>query len=136
VGTCHGLADLTEFAAIGAISQEGQTRQGADIKLLQFSADVGRVSEKRSEPRVNMMARIEVLWQDETGASQISRGKLEDLSDGGLSIRVNEPIGIGSKLTVRTPRGNFQGTVVQCRQYGRDFVLGIKRDAAQKPDGK
>jgi len=83
-----------------------------------------------------MMARIEALWQDEAGASQISRGKLEDLSDGGLSIRVNEPIGIGSKLIVRMPRGDFPGTVVQFRQYGRDFVLGIKRDAAQKPDGK
>jgi hypothetical protein len=82
-----------------------------------------------------MMARIEAVWQDEAGTSQISRGKLEDLSDGGLSIRVNEPIGIGSKLIVRTHRGNFPGTVVQCRQYGRDFVLGIKRDAAQKPNG-
>ena len=136
VNACHGLAILCEFAAIRAGGQEGQSRQDADIKLLQFSADVGRVSEKRSEPRVNMMARIEALWQDEAGASQISRGKLEDLSDGGLSIRINEPIGIGSKLIVRTPRENFTGTVVQCRQYGRDFVLGILRDAGQKPDGK
>jgi len=83
-----------------------------------------------------MMARIEALWQDETGTSHISRGKLEDMSDGGLSIRVNELIGVGSKLIVRMNRGDFPGIVVQCRQYGRDFVLGIMREAAQKPDGK
>jgi PilZ domain len=135
VSTCHGPAILCEFTAIPG-GQEGQSRQDADIKLLSFSADVGSVSEKRSEPRVNMMALIEAQWQDEAGNSQTARGKLEDLSDGGLCIRINEPIGIGSKLIVRTHRENFTGTVVQSRQYGRDFVLGIKRDAAQKPDGK
>jgi|SRR5579864_4432753 len=119
-----------------AAAAQDHSRRYADIKLLWFSADVGSVSEKRSEPRVNMMARIEALWEDEAGTSHISRGKLEDLSDGGLSIRVNELIAVGSKLIVRMPRGDFPGTVVQCRQNGRDFVLGIKRDAAQKPDDK
>jgi hypothetical protein len=83
-----------------------------------------------------MMARIKALWEDEAGTQHISPGKLEDLSDGGLCVRVNDPISVGSKLTVKWHRGEFSGTVVQCRQHGRDFVLGIKRDAAQKPDGK
>jgi hypothetical protein len=42
------------------------------------------MEEKRSEPRINMMARIEALWQDEAGTQRISPGKLEDYSDGGL----------------------------------------------------
>ena len=83
-----------------------------------------------------MMARIEALWQDEAGTQHISPGKLEDLSDSGLCVRVSEPIKVGSKLIVQWPRGKYSGTVVQCRQHGRDFVLGIKRDAAQKPDDK
>jgi PilZ domain len=94
------------------------------------------MSEKRSELRVNMMARIEALWKDEAGTQRSSPGKLEDISNGGLSIRVKDPIGIGSKLIVQSHIGNFPGTVVQCRQNGRDYVLGIKRDAAEKPDGK
>lgn len=113
-----------------------QSRQDAEIKLLWFSADVGSVREKRSEPRVNMMARIEALWEDEAGTQHISPGKLEDLSDGGLCVRVSDPISVGSKLIVQWHRGKFSGTVVQSRQHGRDFVLGIKRDAAQKPDDK
>ena len=119
-----------------AATARDQSRQCADIKLLWFSADVGSVHEKRSEPRVNMMARIEALWDDEAGTQHISPGKLEDLSDGGLCVRVSEPIKVGSKLIVQWPRGKYSGTVVQCRQHGRDFVLGIKRDAAQKPDDK
>jgi PilZ domain len=81
-----------------------------------------------------MMARIEALWDDETGNQRISPGKLEDLSDGGLSIRINDSISVGSKLVVRVHFGNFPGTVVRISQHGRDYVLGIKRDAAQKPD--
>lgn len=83
-----------------------------------------------------MMARIEALWDDEAGTRHISPGKLEDLSDGGSCIRVSDPIGVGSKLVVQWHRGNFSGTVVQCRQQGGDYILGIKRDAAQKADGQ
>jgi hypothetical protein len=83
-----------------------------------------------------MMARIEALWEDEAGNQRSSPGKLEDISNGGLSIRVKDPIGVGSKLIVRSHIGNFPGTVVQCRPDGRDYALGIKRDAAQEPDGK
>jgi PilZ domain-containing protein len=88
--------------------------------------------EKRSEVRVNVMARVVVVWMDETGTEHISQGKLEDLSDGGISIRVNEQIDVGSNLTARTPLGNFSGTVVRSRQQGQEYVLGIKRDAPQR----
>jgi hypothetical protein len=97
---------------------------------------VAGMDEKRSEPRINMMARIEVVWQDEAGTQHISRGELEDKSDGGLCIRVNDPISVGSKLTVRFHLGNFLGTVVQRRKQKQEYVLGIKRDAAQKPESK
>ncbi len=83
-----------------------------------------------------MMARIEALWEDEAGTQRTSPGKLEDMSNGGLSIRVKDPIGLGSKLIIRSHIGNFPGTVIQCRQDGREYVLGIKRDAAEEPDGK
>ena len=81
-----------------------------------------------------MMARIEALWKDEAGTSHISPGKLEDISDGGLCIRIGDSIRVGSKLIVKWHRGDFSGTVVQSCPRGQDFVLGIKRDAAQKPD--
>jgi hypothetical protein len=86
--------------------------------------------EKRTEVRVNKMARAVVVWMDEDGNQHISQGKLEDFSNGGMSIRVNEQIDVGSKLTAQTPFGNFMGTVVRSRQQGKECVLGIKRDAS------
>ena len=81
------------------------------------------------------MARVDALWKDEAGKSRISRGRLEDSSDGGLGIRVNDPIPVGSKLVVQWRQENISGTVVQSRQIGQNYILGIKRDAAQKSDG-
>jgi len=82
-----------------------------------------------------MMALMEAQWKDEDGMQQITRGKLEDLSDGGLCIRIKDPILVGSKLIVRWQSGEYSGTVVQSRQVGSDYVLGIKRDAPPKLDG-
>ncbi len=83
-----------------------------------------------------MMARIEALWEDEAGTQHISQGKIEDMSDGGMCIRVSDAIGVGSKLIVQFRLGNFPGTVVQSSKHGHDYVLGIKRDVARKPDAK
>jgi hypothetical protein len=82
------------------------------------------------------MARVEALWYDEAGASRVSRGKLEDISGGGLGIRVNDPIPVGSKLVIRWREENISGTVVQSRQIGQNFILGIRRDGAQNPENR
>ena len=81
------------------------------------------------------MARAEVVWQDATGTARVSPGKLEDLSDGGLGVRVRDEIYIGAKLIVRIPLGNFPGTVRQCRRQGDEYVLGIQRDNPARPPG-
>jgi len=82
-----------------------------------------------------MMARAEVVWQDHTGSPRVSLGKLEDLSDGGLCVRVRDEIYTGAKLIVRIPLGSFPGTVKQCRRHGDEYVLGIQRDTAERPAG-
>jgi PilZ domain len=94
------------------------------------------MQEKRAEPRVNIMARIQALWEDEAGTQHTAPGKLEDMSDGGLCIRVSDPIRVGSKLIVQWHRGNLSGTVVQCRPQGQEFLLGIQRDRTQNLDVK
>jgi hypothetical protein len=96
---------------------------------------VESVIEKRSEPRINMMAQVEARWEDDAGVSHSCRGKLEDISTKGLGIRITEPIAVGSKLVVGWRQESIAGTVVQCRQVGQNHFLGIKRDTAGKPDG-
>jgi PilZ domain len=80
------------------------------------------------------MAQIEARWEDDAGISPICRGKLEDVSAGGLGLRITEPIRVGAKLVVLWRQENISGTVVHCRQIGQNHMLGIERDAVQKPD--
>ena len=82
-----------------------------------------------------MMAQVEARWEDDAGVSHNCRGKLEDISTRGLGIRITDPIPVGSKLVVSWRQESISVTVVQCRQVGQNHFLGIKRDAAPKPDG-
>jgi hypothetical protein len=83
-----------------------------------------------------MMARVEAQWQDEAGTENTTRGKIEDASEKGFCIRLDVPIGVGTKVTVRSRIGNFSGTVVNSRQFGRSYVLGVKRGPAQELEAK
>jgi hypothetical protein len=73
-------------------------------------------------------------WIDD-GTQRISQGKLEDLSDGGMSVRVDDPIRRGSKRIARTSQGDFPGTVLRSRQQGQERALGIKRDTQANGEG-
>jgi hypothetical protein len=81
------------------------------------------------------MHRVVLVWTDGDRTQRTSKGKIEDVSDGGMCVRVNDPIQIGSKLLAHTPLGNFQGTVVRSRQEGQGRVLGIKRDTEDNGEG-
>jgi hypothetical protein len=76
------------------------------------------------------MARVEALWEDETGTPRVAPAKLEDKSPGGLSIRIKERITVGSKVTVHWDRGQFSGSVTYCLLRRGEYVLGIQRDVA------
>jgi hypothetical protein len=90
------------------------------------------MQEKRKEPRVAVMTRVEAMWEDETGAPRVAPATIEDRSPSGASIRINTPISVGSKVTIKGHREQFTGVVVNSRNDKSEYFLGIKRDAAAK----
>jgi hypothetical protein len=87
----------------------------------------------RKEPRVAVMTRVEAMWEDETGTPHVAPATIEDRSAGGASLRINTPISVGSKLTIKGHREQFSGVVVNSRNDKEEYFLGIKRDFAAKP---
>lgn len=83
-----------------------------------------------SESRMHMMAVAEVCWEDQAGASHLAPARIEDTSPSGVCIRINTPIAVGSKLTIRWQREIFSGVARNCRSDGVAFLMGIQRDAA------
>jgi hypothetical protein len=92
------------------------------------------VSEKRSELRIPLMARVDVLWEDEDGAPPVAPATLDDKSAGGVSVRMKVPIGDGSKITIRRGSEQFSGSVTNCGREKGDYVVGVKRDAGERRD--
>ena len=95
------------------------------------------MSEKRSDSRITVMMRVELLWQDGAGTAHITTGTLEDKSREGASVRVKEPIPTGAKLIIQGQRDHFSGTVVYCREDSSRhdrYVLGIQREPIHSPN--
>jgi len=80
------------------------------------------------EPRKVMWAMAEVIWQDATGTSFRAPATLEDTSPAGACVRVHQAFSVGSRVTIRWHREQFSAIARNCRNDGRDFLLGVLRE--------
>ncbi len=87
------------------------------------------MSEKRTEFRIPLMARVDVLWGDEDGTPRVAPGTLEDTSHGGMSLRMKNAIRVGAHITVKWGSEQDSGKVTNSRREKNDYVLGVKREA-------
>jgi hypothetical protein len=94
------------------------------------------VSEKRTEFRIPLMARVDVLWGDEDGTPRVAPATLEDTSHRGMSMRMKNAIRVGSHVTVKWGSEQDSGTVTNCRREKDHYVIGVKRDADEGGDWK
>lgn len=68
-----------------------------------------------------------VLYPLTPGSSLACREAIiVDVSDGGLSFRLDHPVEIGVNLRVDLSSCVFEGTVVYCRPDGAFFDVGLK----------
>lgn len=86
------------------------------------------MKEKRTEVRIPLMALVDILWSDGVGSPRVSPARLEDKSPGGLSVRMNEPAGDGTHVTVRWGTEQVQGVVTNCRWQKDHYIVGVKRE--------
>lgn len=86
------------------------------------------MSQIMPEPRTPVMIQVEATWEDQNGALQGIRARMEDKSSGGACIRVKTPIEPGSKLRIQWRFEQFSGVVKYCRSEGREYLVGIQRD--------
>src|SRR5271156_1150263 len=83
--------------------------------------------------RTPVMTLVEESWEDESGALRTVPARMEDKSTGGACIRISTPIEVGTKLRIQWRFEQFSGTARYCRSEGKDYVVGIQRDAANSP---
>ena len=89
------------------------------------------MGDKRMGNRTNIMARAEAMWVDSAGNPHVAPVMLEETSPLGACVRMQEPIRVGSKITVKWQREQFSGTVRHFKRDESDYIVGIARDAAR-----
>jgi hypothetical protein len=90
------------------------------------------MGDKRLVNRTNILARAEACWLDSRGKPHVAEAMLEETSPHGACLRLNEPIRVGSKVTVKWMREQFSGTVRHSYRHDSRYVLGIERDQIPK----
>jgi PilZ domain len=71
---------------------------------------------------------IQVLWRDRSGTDNTVNGRVIDVSEAGIRIKVPAPIEKGVYVTMSAPKVPLQGTgsVKSCRQQGLSYVIGLE----------
>jgi hypothetical protein len=83
------------------------------------------------ELRKPVMIVIEATWEDENGATQTTRARVENNSGGGACIRATTAIAPGSKVRIRWRFDEYTGIVKYCRAEGREYLVGLQRDTVK-----
>jgi hypothetical protein len=110
-----------------ATTMPNQDAPGSE--LISLVADSSLMSQIMPEPRTPVMIQVEATWEDQHGVLQTNRARMEDKSASGACIRLKTSIGLGSKLKIKWRFEQFTGVVKYCRSEGREFLVGIQRDA-------
>jgi len=101
-------------------------RRKNTIGAFSVLADMQRVSEKRTEPRIPLMARVDILWMDDESTPHVAPATLEDRSHGGVSLRMKTSIRLGSHIAIKSGTLQYSGIVTNCRRDKSGFTIGIK----------
>jgi len=81
------------------------------------------------EARMLMWAVAEISWDDASGQHCQAPAVLEDRSNSGACVRLTRPVAVGSVVTIRWQREQFSAVARNCRRDGREFVIGVRREA-------
>jgi hypothetical protein len=85
------------------------------------------------EPRTAVMILVEATWEDQNGTVQSAPARMENRSAHGACIRLKVRIGVGARLSIQSHREQFSGVAKYCRSDGKDFLVGMQKDAVHRP---
>lgn len=85
------------------------------------------------EPRTAVMILVEASWLDNSGTLRSVQARMENRSAHGACIRIKARVGVGARLYIRSHREQFSGIAKYCRVDGKEFLVGIQKDAVDFP---
>jgi hypothetical protein len=85
------------------------------------------------EPRTAVMILVEASWLDNAGTVRSMQARMENRSAHGACIRIKAKVGVRARVYIRSHREQFSGIAKYCRVDGKEFLVGIHKDAVNYP---
>jgi hypothetical protein len=85
------------------------------------------------EARTAVMILVEASWLDQSGALRSAGARMENRSAHGACIRIKARIGVGAQMYIQSHREQFSGIAKYCRVDRKEFLVGIYKDAVNRP---
>jgi hypothetical protein len=102
-------------------------------ELLLYLADRRSMSGATPEARTAVMILVEASWQDQLGALRSEPARMENRSAHGACIRIKARVSVGAQVYIQSHREQFSGIAKYCRVDGKEFLVGIYKDAVNRP---
>src|SRR5258708_9538036 len=81
------------------------------------------------ESRTAVMILVEASWLDLSGVVQSVTARMENHSAHGACIRMKARVAVGKRVYIKSHREQFSGMAKYCGVDGKEFLVGIHRDA-------
>ena len=96
-------------------------------------ADMGSMTEQRSEVRNMCADMVEVRWNHRsTGKSQHATALLEDISASGACLQFETAIPVGAEMRWECPKHHFVGRVRYCTYREIGYFVGVQFEPGAK----
>jgi hypothetical protein len=81
---------------------------------------------RRDNDRLLCAELVQLIWRDESGRQSRRVANLEDISLSGICLQVENPIPVGTTLTMEYGDGALVGTIRYCRFQDCGYFLGVE----------
>ncbi len=90
--------------------------------------------QRREAKRTRSSQPIEVSWEDTAGVVQQHQGQCRNISEGGLSMELSNPIDVGTQVRFKVLNSRLGGTasVRHCSKAGSKYVIGVRFDTVSR----
>jgi len=82
--------------------------------------------DRRTQPRMLCADLVQLLWRDQTGRTRRVTANLEDISQSGACLQLEDAVAVGTPVKISHPKGDFTGVVKYCVFRDIGYFLGIQ----------
>lgn len=84
------------------------------------------MEERRNEARMLCADVIEVSWKEHPARMRTATGLLEDISQSGACLQLEQPVPLGVKIQWSSPEQEFTGVVRYCNFREIGYFVGVE----------